>query len=97
MNNPLTDLLIDIARAGIQQPARQLVQKYGRPHTMPNGRRLMIKVDFVYPPIPVRTSDYMAYDDLTYDPDPECRSTVGWGATEEQAIADLIDQIEDEG
>lgn len=94
--NPLTDLLIDIARAGMNEPARKLREKCGRPYTTQGGRELLIKTDFVYPPIPIRSFDYMAYDDLTYDPDPECRSVVGWGATEEEAVRDLINLIEDE-
>lgn len=46
----------------------------------------------VYPPIPVRTSDWCAYyDDLGADCSP-----YGWGRTEAEAIADLLVNTEDE-
>lgn len=47
-----------------------------------------IITDFVYPPIPVRTMDWAAY----YDGCEE--GPVGHGATEAEAIADLIDNYE---
>ncbi len=94
MTNPMTDLLIDIARAGMNEPARKLHEKHGIPHVTQGGQHLLIKFDFVYPPIPIRTSDWMAYDDKTYDPDPDSRSKVGWGATREEAAKDLILNIE---
>ncbi len=86
----LTDTLIDIARAGMNEPAGD----YGLPCTTQGGRELLIKFDYVYPPIPIRCFDWMAYDDNTYDPDPDSRSPVGWGATWEAAAADLIINIE---
>lgn len=53
-----------------------------------------IKTWHEYPPIPVREFDYGAYDDDTYDPDPESRDCiVGWGATPEAAIADLLERL----
>lgn len=55
---------------------------------------MKIETTFVYPPIPIRAFDYSAIDADTYDPDPECHSPVGWGATETEAIADLKDQLE---
>jgi hypothetical protein len=58
------------------------------------GRELLIKFDYVYPPIPIRTSDWMAYDDLSYDPDPDSRCQIGWGKTREEAAADLIMNFE---
>jgi hypothetical protein len=46
-----------------------------------------IKTEHVYPPIPLRSFDYSAAFD-GYEPgDP-----IGWGATEEAAIADLKSQ-----
>lgn len=48
--------------------------------------RTGITTDFVYPPIPDRSSDWAAYRD------PEGR--VGWGRTEEEAINDLLGQEE---
>lgn len=47
-----------------------------------------IQVVCVYPPIPVRSFDYCAYRD------PERRQ--GFGATEADAIADLLQQEEDD-
>jgi len=49
-----------------------------------------IKTVHVYPPIPIRNFDWAAYDDDTYD-GPGCR--VGYGPTEEAAIADLLEQL----
>jgi hypothetical protein len=49
-----------------------------------------IKTHFVYPPIPVRCCDWSAVDDDTYDGD----GPVGWGATEAEAIEDLLEQME---
>ena len=46
-----------------------------------------IQTEYVYPPIPIRTMDWCAYRD------PEGRH--GWGATEEEAIADLLSIEED--
>ena len=45
------------------------------------------------PPIPVRKFDWSAIDDSTYDGH-GCR--IGHGATEAEAIQDLMDQIEDD-
>lgn len=53
---------------------------------------MKIRTEYVYPPIPIRAFDWSAVDDDTYD-GPGC--PVGWGYTEEQAIADLLEQIED--
>lgn len=45
----------------------------------------------VYPPIPVRTNDWRAYRDGE-----EERGNYGWGATEEDAIADLLEREDEE-
>lgn len=51
---------------------------------------MKIHVDYVHPPIPIRDRDWCATVD-GYEPgDP-----IGWGATEQDAIADLMDQLED--
>jgi len=50
-----------------------------------------IITDFVYPPIPDRRTDWCAYR----DGDEETESAYGWGATEEEAIADLLAHEED--
>jgi hypothetical protein len=45
-----------------------------------------------YPPIPDRRFDYGAVDDDSYD----MGAPIGWGATKDEAIADLFEQLEDE-
>lgn len=63
-----------------------------------NGRK--VRTTFEYPPIPIRTMDWSAVDDDTYDCDCDedgffSTSPTGRGATEAEAIQDLIDQLED--
>ena len=50
-----------------------------------------ITVEHVYPPIPVRDYDWCAYEG-----DYDLGQRVGYGATREAAIADLMVQIEEE-
>lgn len=57
--------------------------------TLSNGRDLHIVTDYVHPPIPMRNCDWQAVDDLTY----EGGKPIGWGATEQEAIDDLLEQI----
>ena len=62
---------------------------------------MKIKTNFDYPPIPVRSFDWSAIDEDTYDCDCDqdgffSLSPIGHGATEAEAIADLMDQLEDE-
>ena len=50
-------------------------------------------------PIPIRTADWSAYDEETYDCDCDemgyiSRSPVGYGATAIDAIADLMEQMD---
>lgn len=45
---------------------------------------------FEYPPIPIRQFDWYAIDDDTYDGE---GCPIGRGATEEDAINDLLDKI----
>jgi hypothetical protein len=47
------------------------------------------------PPIPDRRFDWSAVDDDTYDGAPDQHSAIGYGATEEEAIRDLREQLED--
>jgi hypothetical protein len=54
---------------------------------------MKIVTGYVYPPIPVRSFDWSAIDEDTYDPD--INTMTGWGATEAEAIADLLRQIEE--
>lgn len=53
-----------------------------------------IRVEFDYPPIPIRSFDYSAVDDDTYDGAPDSHCPIGYGPTREAAIADLLEQIE---
>ena len=52
---------------------------------------MKIRTTYVYPPIPHRCFDWAAIDDDTY----EGGGPIGYGATEEEAIADLMEQIDD--
>lgn len=51
---------------------------------------LNIKTKYDPPPIPSRDADWSAIEDSTYEPS----SAIGWGATEREAIDDLIAQLE---
>ena len=53
---------------------------------------MRIRTEFVYPPIPDRRCDWSAVDDSTYD-GPGC--AIGYGPTEAEAIADLLEQLEE--
>jgi hypothetical protein len=58
-----------------------------------------IRTNHDYPPIPVRDMDWSAIDDDTYDVDCDedgffSRCPVGRGRTEQEAIDDLLDQLE---
>lgn len=50
---------------------------------------MKIRTEFVYPPIPDRSFDWSAVDDDTYDYD----APIGRGATEQEAIEDLQEQL----
>ncbi len=54
------------------------------------GGEVKITTHLVYPPIPIRDFDWQATAD-DYEPGQPC----GWGETEQDAIADLLEQIED--
>jgi len=49
-----------------------------------------IVTNFDYPPIPIRQFDWSAIDDDTYDGE---GCPIGHGATEQEAIDDLLGQI----
>lgn len=53
---------------------------------------MRIQTTYVYPPIPIRDFDWCAVDDDTYDGE---GCPIGYGATEQAAVADLLEQIED--
>ena len=60
---------------------------------------MKIVTSFDYPPIPDRSMDWNAVDSDTYDCDCDqdgffSTCPIGHGATEAEAIADLLDQIE---
>jgi hypothetical protein len=55
---------------------------------------MKIATDHIYPPIPIRSFDWMAYDADTYDGAPDAGpQTVGYGATKEDAITDFLDDL----
>ena len=53
---------------------------------------MKIRTEFVYPPIPIRQFDWSAVDDDTYEPG----CAIGTGATELEAVKDLMQQLEDD-
>lgn len=62
---------------------------------------IKVRTHHEYPPIPVRDMDWSAvtddYDISGTDQDgPYSNDPVGYGATEQEAIADLLEQLEDE-
>lgn len=63
------------------------------------GDVVRINTSFDYPPIPVRNCDWSAvtddYEAWTEDGEWTTTHPAGHGATEEEAIADLLIQIED--
>lgn len=61
-----------------EREQQEQFEKYGK-----------IITQHVFPPIPVRSSDWLAYQDGWED------GLKGWGTTEDEAIADLKQQIDD--
>ncbi|MFA6984609.1 MAG: hypothetical protein WC213_00185 [Arenimonas sp.] len=55
---------------------------------------MKIVTNYVYPPIPIRQFDWSAIDDDTYDGE---GCLIGYGATEQEAIDDLLDKMNDDG
>jgi hypothetical protein len=67
---------------------------------MHNINGINVRTTHEYPPIPVRDMDWSAVDDDTYDVDCDqdgyfSNSPIGRGATEEDAIKDLLEQLEE--
>jgi len=58
---------------------------------MNNFKPAWVKTSFEYPPIPIRQFDWAAIDDRSYGGDPS--DPIGRGATEQEAIDDLLDQV----
>lgn len=56
---------------------------------------MKIRTHLEYPPIPVRKFDWSAVDGDTYDGAEDSHCPIGRGATEQEAINDLITQITD--
>lgn len=59
-----------------------------------------VRTTFEYPPIPVRDMDWSAVDDSRYDCDCDqdgffSNCPIGRGPTEQEAIDDLLEQIEE--
>ena len=54
---------------------------------------MAIRTTHIHPPIPDRSCDWMVYDD---DDDNDGDGPQGWGSTEEEAIKDFQQQIENE-
>lgn len=52
----------------------------------------MMRTEFVCPPIPIRQFDWSAFDDDDCMCS-ECHPIVGYGATEQEAIADYREQV----
>ena len=60
-----------------------------------NIQTMKIRTTYVFPPIPNRSMDWLAIDDDTYDGAPDSHCPIGYGATEQEAIDDLLEQLED--
>jgi hypothetical protein len=52
---------------------------------------MTIKTEHWLKPIPLRSYDWSAVDDDTYD----LGGAIGWGPSEAAAIADLLEQLEE--
>jgi hypothetical protein len=58
---------------------------------------MKIVTDFWMKPIPLRQFDWSAVDDDTYDGAEDSNCPIGYGATEQDAIADLLEQTTESG
>jgi hypothetical protein len=56
---------------------------------------MKIVTHYVYPPIPIRQFDWSAIDEDTYDGAEDSSCPIGYGATEQAAIDDLLDNMND--
>ena len=65
------------------------------PKPVPMWRGTKIETDYVFPPIPDRRFDWCAVTE-DYDGAEDSNHPIGYGRTEQEAIADLIEQLEDE-
>jgi hypothetical protein len=53
-----------------------------------------VRTNNEFPPIPLRQFDWSAIDDDTYDGADDSHCPIGRGATEQEAIDDLLEQID---
>lgn len=58
-----------------------------------NNDTMKIRTEYVRTPISDRNSDWCAYDDNTYNGP---GSVIGWGATREEAISNLMEEMSNE-
>lgn len=58
---------------------------------------MKIRVDMIFPPIPVRDYDWVAINEDTYDgaPDSGTRHQIGYGRTRDAAVEDLMEILAD--
>lgn len=64
--------------------------------TLINDSSQKIKTSFEYPPVPIRVFDYAAVTDDYDGAEDSCtRCQIGYGKTKNEAIIDLIEQIEE--
>lgn len=52
-----------------------------------------IVTNYDFPPIPDRSCDWSAIDDDTYDGAEDSHCPIGRGATEAEAVADLLEKL----
>jgi hypothetical protein len=55
---------------------------------------ITVRTNNELPPIPIRQFDWSAIDDDTYDGTDDSHCPIGRGATEQEAIDDLLEQKE---
>lgn len=60
--------------------------------TTADGRKIV--TDLVYPPIPDRRFDWSAVTE-DYDAADDCHPPIGRGRTEAEAVADLLEQLDE--
>lgn len=59
--------------------------------TIHNTEAGEVIVEFIYPPIPLRHLDYVAYREEDGEEGPK-----GWGATKDEAIQSLLEKLYDD-
>jgi hypothetical protein len=70
---------------------REMFTDLNAPGTLADGIKL--RVEYINPPIPIRSMDWVAYDDNTYDGAPDAgKKIVGQGVTLGAAVKDFAEQ-----